>query len=333
MLLSYSKIRLYQQLLDSDIPEEGFFADELLRYFPEQLQERFAHLMTAHRLKREIIATQVTNSLVNRMGVTFVMRMRDDTGATAAEVARAYTVARELMDARDYWERVQALDNKAAAGMQTEALLIMWNQLRQITRWLANLPGPRYRYPGHARPPETRLRSRSENPAQKSWTKTRKRDVEAIELRFSEAGFPKRFAHRIATLHLLFPMLDVVETAADQELDVQKVAKVYRGLGESLGLRWLRAQVEQLGVEGQWHAHARGNLRDELYDHHRELVNRAIRACGIEGDPVMCWIGKNHDDVQRVIEMMDDMRNQSQMDYATVSVAVRSLGQLLTATR
>ena len=102
-------------------------------------------------------------------------------------------------------------------------------------------------------------------------------------------------------------------------------------LGDSLGLKWLRSEVENLRVQGQWHAQARGNLRDELYAHHRELVDAAIRSCGIEGDPVACWIGKNAEDVRRVTDMMEDMRNLEQVDYATASVAVRSLGQLVSA--
>ena len=331
VLLSYSKIRLYQQLLDSGIPEDRYFSGELSNYFPAPLQEKFQHLMGSHRLRREIIATQVTNSLVNRMGVSFVLRMRDDTGATAPEVARAYTIARELFKARDYWARIEALDNKVDAGLQNRAILIMWNQLRQVTRWLANSPGHYLdiqatidrMVPGFEVVQKSLARSMGDEDRER---------VAEIEAPFVEGGFPKKFARRIASLHLLFPMLDIVETAARQKLDEKKVAGVYHGLGDSLGLKWLRGQVESLGVEGQWHAHARGNLRDELYNHHRQLADRTILSCGIEGDPVACWIGKNHDDVERVIRMMDDMRNQPRMDYATLSVAVRSLGQLLSAT-
>ena len=99
ILLSYSKIVLFQQLLDSDVPEDSYLSKELRRYFPEPLQEKYAEHMERHRLKREIIATAVTNSMVNRMGATFVLRMGEDTGKTPAQVARAFNIAREVLDA------------------------------------------------------------------------------------------------------------------------------------------------------------------------------------------------------------------------------------------
>jgi len=330
VLLSYSKIRFYQQLLGTDVPEDPFLSGELARYFPEPLQARFSHLVPEHRLRREIVATQVVNSLVNRMGISFVVRMREDTGAAADKLARAYTVARELLDARAFWSRVEGLDNKVTASLQIDALLVMWNQLRQVTRWLANLPG-------HDLPIQAMLDRLQPGLEQVQKGLLRRLDpaereaLAVVESRYADAGFPQRLARRIAFLPQVFPMLDVVETAATRDLDVMQVAGVYRGLGDALGLRWLRAQVEELRVEGQWHAQARGNLRDELYGHHRDLVDAAIRSCGIDGDPVQCWIGKNHEDVRRVVDMLEDMRNLERVDYATASVAVRSLGQLISA--
>ena len=101
VLLSYDKIKLYQQLLDSDVPEDPYLSKELVRYFPEPLHEKYADHMQRHRLKREIIATAVTNSTINRMGATFMLRMQEDTGQGPAAIAKAYTAAREILDARD----------------------------------------------------------------------------------------------------------------------------------------------------------------------------------------------------------------------------------------
>src|SRR5690606_12142441 len=72
VLLSYSKIELFQRLLESDVPEDPHLSAELARYFPRPIQERYGQELEQHRLRREIIATAVTNSIVNRMGATFV---------------------------------------------------------------------------------------------------------------------------------------------------------------------------------------------------------------------------------------------------------------------
>lgn len=329
VLLSYAKIRLYQELLDSDVPEDPFLSAELPRYFPEPLREPYGELMLGHRLKREIVATQVTNSLVNRMGVSFVLRMREDTGASAPEVARAYTVARELLDARDFWQRVEAADNKVAATVQLDALLVMWQQLRQVTRWVANRKGGaddveaviRRLQPGFETMQKHLLRSLHDDERAR---------FEADEARYVEAGFAKRFSRRIAMLPFLPPILDVVETSVRLDVAVGVVADVYRGLGDDLSLRWLRVQVERLGVTSQWQAQARGNLRDELFEHHRELAEIVIRTHAGAEDPLADWKAAHAAPVERVVDMMADMRKLPDMDYATVSVAVHSLDQLLT---
>ena len=133
-------------------------------------------------------------------------------------------------------------------------------------------------------------------------------------------------------MQFLFPALDVVDTAARWNADVRQVADVFFGLGESLELRWLRSQVEALEVVGQWHARARANLRDELFTQQNLLVERVLKASGNEADPVSAWLKANEQSIKRVVDMMHDMKNHTDMDYATITVAVRSLSRLVSET-
>ncbi|MDX2417153.1 MAG: NAD-glutamate dehydrogenase [Xanthomonadales bacterium] len=329
VLLSYSKIMLYRQLLDSDVPEDPWLSQELQRYFPTPLQEKYSAYMDGHRLKREIIATQVTNSLVNRMGASFALRMHEDTGATAAEVARAFTVAREIFKARDFWSRIEALDNKAGSKSQIDATLSMWNLLRQTTRWVLNQTGEKL----DIRASIERLTPGMEVLGKKisqSLSATEKAQVQEKAEPLITDGIPKTLAIQSASLHFLYPALDVVETAARRKAEVHSVATVFFGLGDRLHLKWLRESVEKLPVAGQWHAHARGSLRDELYSQHRRLAGQVLEAFPKEKDPVKCWVAANSEAVEQISLMLSDMQSLPSMDYATVSVAVRSLEGLLT---
>ena len=284
--------------------------------------------MDEHRLKREIIATQVTNSLVNRMGSSFALRMHEDTGASAAEVARAFTIAREVFGARDFWGRIEALDNKAGSKSQISATLSMWNLLRQATRWVLNQPGHKLNIQASIERLTPGLKV-LEKKINLSLSAAEKAKIQLAAEPMVADGMPKKLAIQAASLHLIYPALDVVETAAQRKADVASVAIVFFGLGERLGLKWLRESVEKLPVAGQWHAHARGNLRDELYSQHRSLAGRVLEAFPDEKDPVKCWIEVNVEAVERVSFMLNDMQDLSSMDYATVSVAVRSLEGLL----
>jgi glutamate dehydrogenase len=331
VLLSYSKIMLYRQLLDSDVPEDPWLSDELRRYFPLPLQDKYSAFMQDHRLKREIIATQVTNSLVNRMGASFSLRMHEDTGATAAEVARAFTIAREIFGAREFWQKIEALDNRVQADLQISAMLEMWNLLRQATRWLLNQPGHHLDISASIERLEPGLKV-LEKKIKQSLNAMERAQVEDLAAPFIEGGMPKTLANRAASLHLLYPALDVVETAALRETDVLRVAAVFFGLGDDLGLKWLRASVEKLPVESQWHVHARGNLRDELYLQHRKLAGKVLEAFPDDKDPIGKWLEANTESIQRFSLMLKDMQGLPSMDYAIVSVAVSSLDELILET-
>jgi len=332
VLLSYSKIVLFQQLLDSDVPEDAYLSKELRRYFPVPLQEKYAAHMERHRLKREIIATAVTNSMVNRMGATFVMRMGEDTGKTPALVARAFNIAREVFDAREMWSRIEALDGKVNGNAQIDALLVIWQCLRGSTRWLLNhaegsldIAAAVDKY--HKGMQELRKQLHAVvTPSERAIYDNERR-------RWKEAGFPDALGDTLAGLRTPGSGLDIIHTAAEHKLKIAEAAEVYFGLGEALNLNWLMQKIEELPVESQWHAQARGGLRDELYAQHRALTAQILESGGAgKGvDIVNAWLNRDDPSLKFTQAMFADMRSQVVTDYPIVSVAVRRLAQLVQA--
>jgi glutamate dehydrogenase len=330
ILLSYSKIVLFQQLLDSDVPEDAFLSKELRRYFPEPLQDRYADHMERHRLKREIIATAVTNSMVNRMGATFVLRMGEDTGKTPAQVARAFNIAREVFDARDLWAAIEALDGKVNGNAQIDALLLIWAALRNSTRWLLNHTETTLDIAAAVTRFHQGMRELRKHLVE-AVTPREKLRYDADKQRWLDVGFPEQLAADLAVLPTPGSGLDIIHVAADHDLKVERAAEVYFALGEALHLSWLMGKIEELPVESRWHAHARGSLRDELYTQHRALTAQVLESGG-EGkgaELVDAWLNRDDPALKFTLGMFADMRNQVITDYPIVSVAVRRLAQLL----
>ena len=81
VLLAYAKIALLRRISKPTSRTIPISARELVRYFPLELRERFADAIKKHRLRREIIATELANAIINRGGPTLVAA-RDRTGAT-----------------------------------------------------------------------------------------------------------------------------------------------------------------------------------------------------------------------------------------------------------
>lgn len=331
ILLSYSKLVLFQQLVESDVPEDPHLSRELERYFPQALHGHAA-AMSRHRLKREIIATAVTNSMVNRMGATFVMRMQEDTGESPGQIARAYAIAREVLDARGIWARIESLDGKVHDDAQMDALQVVWSLIRHATRWLLNLPGQRLEIAAavarYAPGVGIVRRGLREVVADGDRAAIAKREAD-----WRRQGFPEDLAAELADLPALTSVFDVIEVALETQAPVERAAKVHFALGEALHLAWLTQRVEELPVDGRWHAQARGTMRDELYTQQRALAAQVLRRSE-GGDPagaVAAWLGRDDPALRFTLAMLADMRSQAAMDYPTVSVAVRRLAQLAQA--
>ena len=327
VILSYSKIVAFQQLLESDIPEDPYLSKELLRYFPQPLQKKYADAMNGHRLKREIIATAVTNQTINRMGATFLMRMQEDTGRSVAEVAKAYTISRETLDARALWTQIDALDGTLPEAVQVDALEVIWKLQRSFVRWLLNRPGAmpgitaaveRYQGPFNDIRVASGVLPDSQRPA-----------YEASVKQWKEKGLPAALAQQLSELHFLEPAFDIIELARTRKLKPVDVSKVHFRLGEALQMPWLFEQIDALEVNGRWHAVARGVLRDELAAHQRNLTGQVLSTKGASAEAkVAAWLNRDDSSLRFTLSMLAELAEQKTLDYPTVSVAVQRLGQL-----
>ncbi|HET7649858.1 MAG TPA: NAD-glutamate dehydrogenase [Gammaproteobacteria bacterium] len=330
VLLAYSKISIYNALLAGDVAEDPYLANELENYFPSALRKRYKELMPKHRLRREIICTAITNSIVNRMGSTFTQRMQEETGVGVSSVARAYTIARESYDTVNTWAAIEALDNKVPANVQ----LAMANQiaglLKHATRWLLDhLHGrldiaatvPMYR------PGVEILREHVDGILSDTQLETYHRTVE----QYTDVGVPESLARRIACQPLLFTAFDMVDIAKERKLPIEVVGRVYFHIGRELELDWLRSQIENLAVEGQWQAVARGTLRDDLYSQQRALTAQALvkaKDARAAMDQLDDWFRERKVRIQHAQRILSDMKTAGISDFPSLSVALQEIRKL-----
>src|ERR671933_1367587 len=136
VLLAYTKITFYRELVESDVTDDPYLSGELERYFPTPLREQFRDRLKGHRLRSELMATHVTNSMVNRCGTSFAFRLEEETGASPPDLAKAYMAAREVFGMRELWAEIEALDTRVAAQTQTRMLLDGRRLVERATRWL-----------------------------------------------------------------------------------------------------------------------------------------------------------------------------------------------------
>jgi glutamate dehydrogenase len=326
--LSYGKIWLYRALIHSNVPEDPYLSGELKRYFPTPVQKRFALRLKRHRLRREIIATAITNSLINRMGPVFPVRAQDDTGADPAAIARAYSIAREVFAARYIWTQIEALDNRIPAAVQYTAMSKTTRLLRHMTYWLLenrredlDIERGVLRYAAKVGELFHELSG--------VLGVTEQARLRVLRSQLIEQHVPEDLAARIASLEPLHCALDLAEVAMTSRLGITYAAKAYFDLGDRLGLTWIKEQIESLAAEGHWQAVARGTLRDNLYQLQRKITGAVLASKGRDAAArVGRWIERHAGPVDALKRVVVDLRTGSPPDFATLSVALQAVRRL-----
>jgi glutamate dehydrogenase len=329
VLLAYAKMTLYAHLVDSDVPEDPYLSQELERYFPALLQRRFGRLIKHHRLRREIIATATTNSIVHRMGPTFVRRAQEETGASAASIVRAYAIAREAFGMRGTWAAIEALDNKIAAATQYAMMHETARLLRFASYWLLRHQPQALNIDEQVKRFQSGLAA-LDAAMPRVLSGTDLAIFEATHERYRTANVPDGLRKRMATLTALRSGLDLVVIAERTRLPIERAAAVYFALGTALSLDWLREQAEALDAEGHWQSVARTTLRDGVFELQRALCLDALKSArrGSAQDIVAAWLARRGPAVESLRQTIGEMRSLPQMDFATLSVAVQSVRRI-----
>jgi glutamate dehydrogenase len=330
VLLAYSKIVLYQDLLASDLPDDPLLVQDLLLYFPHELRKRFPAAISRHRLRREIIATYVTNNMLNRVRPTFVGQATEETGKPASDVARAFTIIRDSFELRSIWSDIEALDNKLAAAVQIEMMIAVGRLLERATRWLLRSGYEKLdiaAYVAEFRPRIATLEQRLGDVLPASLLA----NVRARATSLVETGIPERLANRIAGLDVMSSAMDIVRIARTGG-GIDDVARVYFWVGARFGLDRLRTAGASIAAETPWQKAAVAAVVDDLFNYQSVLASRVIaESNGARGstDSVDVWLASRGRVVERVDQTMNEMRGAPSVDLAMLTVATRQLRTLV----
>jgi glutamate dehydrogenase len=333
VVMAYCKIHLYTELLDSNLPEDPYLSGDLEGYFPAPLPERYAARMRDHQLRREIIATQVANQIVDRAGTTFLFRLCEETGAPPSILARAYAVAREVYEMPSFWAAVEALDVQVESGTLLSMLIEARRLVERATRWLVR-----------ANPSSVDI-ERTVNryaagagmlwaavPGMLDGTDRVAYDARAGQL--LAAGVGRDLARRVASMPSMLQVFDIVEIANATERDHDTVVQTFFALGSRLRLNWLRDQIIGLPRDNRWRARARDALYDDLNSLVRALAQEVLEIGGASAgsdEAIDVWESGHGAALQRCLGMLADIDASGIYDTTTLPVALREVRNLVRA--
>ncbi len=333
VLLAYTKINLKHELLKTNVPEDPYLSKVLSSGFPPAVWKKYHHAMQNHLLKRDIIATQLSNHIVNEMGITFVYRLQLETGATVAEIVRAHAVAMHIFDTIELQREVSGLHFNIPAHEQNEILANIRKLLELATRWflhtnhldkniepVINHYAPRIQQLSKAIP--------------ELMTGATKQYADELAQRFLSVGLSQELAERIAAYRAVYAALNVIQVATEHKFDLMRTAHVYFEAGERANLVWFRDQLAHDHREGHWNNLARLTLRDELDITQRLLTISVMKHDKNEKDVAKLiekWMADNSRIMGRWDRLLTMLHSSNALDYTMFFIAIRELIGLLVA--
>jgi glutamate dehydrogenase len=327
VLISYIKGLAKEELMNSDIVDDDSLAGELSTEFPLLLQKKFAAQLGKHRLRREIIATQLANNMVNHMGITFVERLRQSTGATLPSIAYAYVIARDVYQMPQHWAAIEALDYKVSSAVQKNMMLDLMRLVRRSTRWFLrnrrrelNVLENMGRFSSGIVQISQRLNLLLSGDQLDFWQKN--------YAAYSAAGVPEALANTMAGVPYLYSALGIIEAQEKSGFSLDYVAEAFFRMGETLDLQWFAYQLSIAQPASHWQALARESFREDL-DWQQRSITAGLLSGGTGKEPISeriaAWKQQHAELVGRWQVMLTELKATKDPEFPMYSVALREL--------
>ncbi len=320
--------------MQTDLPEDAYLSRCVKDLFPIPLRQEYSEVMNQHRLRREIIATQLSNRLVADMGVTFVFQMQDETATTVPMIVRAYTAARSMFYMGEFYTDIESLDYKIDAAIQYQINEEAVTLVRRAARWLLRQNSTRID-----------VAETIQNYADSIVYLFRRLpryilgdDKISLESRrdtLVAANVPPDIALRVACAEPMYHALNIIEVAKQAKIEINRVAQVYFILLDRLKLIWFRHQINAyVGGDSYWVFLAKSSYKAELDTIERHLTQEVFRHIQLDlniTEQVDAWLDRRHHLVERWRNILTDLRNTGVKEFAIISVAIRELSNLAKA--
>jgi glutamate dehydrogenase len=330
LLLAYAKIDLKRELLTSSVPDDPYLSRALIAYFPAAMRERFADEIASHPLRREIIATVLTNDIINRGGSTFALRLSEETGHEPETIAYAFEAAMEVFGMEALYAGIDALNGRIDGQRQLDLYLMLQDTLRQTTAWFL-------RHGRFERGLTDEIETYRDGLARvrDSFGAILSHDARVLienKVRsLRQWGVPDDLAQSLAALPALAQSLEIVLAALSANAPLEAVGKTYNDIGNFLRLNELRSSSEGIAKGDYFERLAVNAALETVAGVQRAIVAQAVALANGLAPHFDRWREANAASVGRVRRNIDDLIGSGDITLAKLMLAVSHLRELVAA--
>lgn len=330
ILNGYVKVELKELLAVDEVADNPYLSSWVEKAFPEKLLKKYKRSIHSHILRKEIIATQLANDMVDNMGITFCNRMIESTGESAAAIAMAYVVARDVFQFEQFQEKIETLDYRVPAEDQMILLASMMRRVRRGTRWFL-----RNRQHGADLQKTVDMFKTSVGQAIKETpsvlTPVEQEAWQQRCARFETLGLDNELANVMSMPSHLFSGLGIAEAALQSKQPIADVVEMHHLLGDKLGFYWFAHAVTDVKVDSYWQSMARESFIDDIDKVLRVMTVELLRLGGKRfqhEETLQLWMQENPVLLTRWRDIAHELQTNPHTDFAMFSVAMRELTEL-----
>ncbi|MGH6859785.1 MAG: NAD-glutamate dehydrogenase domain-containing protein, partial [Phyllobacterium sp.] len=326
VLLAYAKIVLSDQLLASDLPDDPYLERELTDYFPSQMKQGFGKELLGHRLRREIIATQLANDIINRGGPTFVSRLSDLTGQAGPEIVRAYVIVRDGFEVDALFAAIDGLDNLMPGDTQNGLYAKVAQMLNWTTAWvLRNHKSADLRTAvEEIKGARNALQPRLDKLLPLSMTSLIREDAASN----AALGAPQALAAQLARLEIAPIIPDIAAVAQQAGVDIADAAKAYFDISEAFRIGRIEDAARGVSVADYYDGLALARATDLISQARRGIAVAALTQHGKSTDPARDWLAGRGVRVDAVRQRMANIVETGDLTVSRLAVAAGLLSDL-----
>jgi len=331
VLLAYAKLTAHSDLLETDVPDDPYLARELSAYFPAELVAGFPEGIETHRLRRDIIATRLSNAMINHGGPAFMARLIDETGANAGAIAKAFAATRDSFDLGALNDQIDALDGKVPGAIQLDLYATVQDVLLDRTVWFLRNVDLREgldtlvaHYAAGLGPVETALTGVVRDLVPEE---TRARFEERVGI-WTTAGVPDELARQIARLNAVASGTDIVIIADRTGRTVEDVAATFFALALHFRLDRILGAARSFSVDDYYDRLALERALAAFEVAVRRLTAEVIVEHGPGAEGVAAWANARGEVVERTRNGVLEIAG-SGLSVSKLSVAASLLGDLV----
>jgi glutamate dehydrogenase len=331
VILSYVKMDLYNKIISSSLLDDPYFEKILMNYFPIKLRESFIDEIRSHRLRREIIATELVNSVINRLGLTFVNQLHEETNKDFSYIVSGFIAVRDIFDFKSIWLEIEKLSNVISCKSQSQLFDYINRVIYQMIFRFFKLN-----------------KDFSISDSIEKFAKVKNYLYEDLENILAEdsmqyyltkkeeylsQSISEKLSDQIASLDALSAIYDIVNIAGNCDVDYKDVAKTYFKIGTELHLKWLSDKVLQIPVNTHWDDISIKTIIDEISDY-QSLITQKIISLNIKNNKqdisnIDNWLEENILNINKYEKFIAELKSNIVVDSSIAVVAINNIKNLM----